>query len=52
MLNPPGAVLIGEISDTGAWAGMTRGTKVVLWRQNDFNSLNNAVFFEGWAEQE
>ena len=52
MLNPPGAVLIGEISDTGAWAGMTRGTKVVLWRQNDFNSLNNAVFFEGWAGQE
>jgi hypothetical protein len=33
-------------------AGMTRGTKVVLWRQNDLNSLNNAVFFEGWAGQE
>jgi len=33
-------------------AGMTRETKVVLWRQNDFNSLNNAVFFEGWAGQE
>jgi|GEM_PF-2485304 len=33
-------------------AGMTQGTKVVLWRQNDFNSLNNAVFFEGWAGQE
>ena len=31
---------------------MTRGTKVVLWRQNDFNSLNNAVFFVGWAGQE
>ena len=29
-----------------------RGTKVVLWRQNDFNSLNNAVFFEGRAGQE
>ena len=33
-------------------AAMTRGTKVVLWCQNDFNSLDNAVFFVGWAGQE
>jgi hypothetical protein len=31
---------------------LPRGTKVVLWRQYDFNSLNNDVFFEGWAGQE
>jgi hypothetical protein len=35
-----------------ARAFLTRGTKVVLWRQNDFNSLNNAVYFEGSAGQE
>jgi len=29
-----------------------RGTKVVLWHQNDFNSLDSAVFFEGCAGQE
>jgi hypothetical protein len=23
-----------------------------LWRQTDFNSLDNDVFFEGWAGQE
>jgi hypothetical protein len=35
-----------------ARAFLSRGTKVVLWRQYDFNSLNNDVFFEGWAGQE
>ena len=35
-----------------ARAFLMRGTKVVLWRQKDFNSLNNAVFFEVWAGQE
>ena len=33
-------------------AGMTPRTKVVLWRQTDFNSVNNEMFFEVWAGQE